>query len=117
MQPVPLKQPTVDPDLTVLSAIERSAEVIRYSAGRLEYWLSPRGELRAWFKLNLLLALLLVVPVLLVAPVVTLFLSTVATWSQYVLAVAVNILMTLLTLIAIAAILSGAFFLARLLRR
>jgi hypothetical protein len=115
-QPLPLERPQVDPDLTSLSATERSAEVLRYTSSRLEYWLSPQGELRAWFKLNLLLGLFLAVPVVLVAPVITLLLSTVATWSQYLLAAAVNTLLALLAFIGIAAILTGAFFLVRFLR-
>lgn len=116
-QPVPLEQPRVDPDLTTLSPIVRSAEVIRYSARRLEYWLSPRGELRCWFKLNVLVGLLLAIPVVVVAPIVTLFLLTMATWSEYLLATVVNMLLALLAIVGIVAILTGALFLFRLLKR
>lgn len=112
-QPVPLERPQIDADLTALSALERSAEVIRYSACRLEYWLSPRGELRAWFRLNLLLAIFLAVPMVLVAPVLTYCLLTAATWSQYLLATAVNILLTVLAVVGIAALLTAAFFVIR----
>ena len=110
VQPVPLARPQIASDLIRLSALERSAEVVRYAGCRFEYWLSPRGELRAWFRLNLLLALLLAVPTILVAPVVTLFLSAVVTWSQYLLTAAVNTLLTLLVGVGIAAIVSGACF-------
>lgn len=39
--------PGVDPELARLGAIERSAEVLRYTLRRAEYWLSPGGTLRA----------------------------------------------------------------------
>ena len=116
-RPVPLDRPQVDRHLTELSAIERAAEVLRFSAYRLEYALSPGGHLRAWFKLNLLLALLLAIPTVLVMPVVTLFLGTVATWSQYLLTAAVNILLALIAGTASVALATLLFFLIRVLRR
>jgi len=116
-RPVPLEPPQINPDLTGLSALERSAEVLRYSACRLEYWLSPRGELRAWLKLNLLLALLLAVPAVLVGPVLTYCFWTAATWSQFLLATAVNILLTVLAAMGVVVLLSAAsFVIQRLLR-
>ena len=104
-QPVPLRQPQIDSGLTALSPLERSVEVIRYSLYRLEFWLSPRGHLRAWFRLNLLVALLMAVPMVLVAPLLTYCFSTAAAWSQYLLATAVNILLTLVVAVGIAVIL------------
>jgi len=116
-RPVPLEPPQIDPDLTGLSALERSAETLRYSVGRVEFWVSPKGELRAWFRLNLLLSLLLAVPAVVVGPILTYCLWTVATWSQFLLATAVNILLTVLAAMGVVALLSAAFFvIQRLLR-
>jgi hypothetical protein len=89
--PTPLKPPRVDPDLPDLPTIERVAEVFRYAGHRLEYTLSPGGQLRAWSKLNLALALFLGIPIILLMPVVTLGLSTLTSWSVYVLAVTTNL--------------------------
>ena len=113
----PIDRPQVDHQLTELSAIERAAEVLSYSAYRLEYALSPGGHLRAWLKLNLLLALLLAIPTVLIMPVVTLFLGTVATWSQYLLATTVNILLALLAGTASVGLVTLLLFLIRVLRR
>jgi hypothetical protein len=43
--------------------------VIRYSLCRAEYWISPNGWLREWFRINLWAAIVLAIPALLVAPV------------------------------------------------
>ena len=118
MQPLPLKPPQTCADSTTLSAIERSAEVLRYSACRLEYWLSPGGRLRAWLRLNLLLAELLAIPSIILAPVITLFLATLASWTEYALIAAVNTLLTLVTGVGIVAVGTAAWFLLRsILRR
>lgn len=79
-QPEPLPAPLVDVDLPVLSPIERAAEVIRYVLTRLEYWLSPKGALREYIKLNLLASVCVAVPVLLVAPLVTITLERFKGW-------------------------------------
>ncbi len=87
--PVPL--PVIDPELTSYPAIERSAEVIRYSTARAEYWLSPGGTLRAVLRLSLKIALLLGMPVLIVGPVVLLLLEGIAAASASLAIVAANL--------------------------
>jgi hypothetical protein len=79
-QPEPLTEPIVDETLPDLSGIERSAEVARFTMAKLEHWLSPLGNLREFFRMNLRLAICIAVPVLLVAPVITLALERFKTW-------------------------------------
>lgn len=79
-QPKPLVPPVVDHDLPRLSAIERSAEVMRFMGHRLVYWLSPQGQLREFIKLNLRVALTVAIPALVVAPLITLALGQFQTW-------------------------------------
>lgn len=102
-QPAPVRPPEVDPDLTDLSGIQRSTEVLRYKILQLEYELSSGGGLRAWLKLNLLVALLLVIPALLVVPVITFLLSSFATWTGFLFQAAINILYTLVTIVGMVA--------------
>jgi hypothetical protein len=79
-KPEPLAAPVVDPDFPQLSPIERAAEVIRFMLSRLEYWLSPLGNLREFMRLNLRLAVLVAVPVLMVAPLMSLGLKQFNNW-------------------------------------
>ena len=67
--PREIARPRVEPDLSRLGPVERSVEVIRYSLCRVEYWISPNGWLREWFRINLWFAVVLAIPALLVAPV------------------------------------------------
>ena len=66
--PEEMPQPMIQPDLHRLGPVEREAEVIRYSLRRAEYWVSPSGWLREWFRLNLWVAIVLAIPAILVAP-------------------------------------------------
>jgi hypothetical protein len=70
----------VDADLPHLSGIERAAEVCRFIFIKLEHWLSPSGHLREFTKMNARLALAIAVPVILVAPLVTLALEKLQGW-------------------------------------
>ena len=115
-QPVPVPQPEVDPDLPDLTAIERSAEVLRYSALRLEHAISPGGTLRAWLRLNVLLALLVGIPALFVVPVLTLLLSSLASWSGLLLQVTMNLLGILLSLAGVVTVVFLLVFIINRLR-
>jgi len=112
--PRPITKPIVDADLTTLPAIPRIAEVCRYTLAKLEYSLSSGGGLRAWFKLNLLIALLIAIPALLVMPAVTLVLGTFATWTDFVAVAAINIFWATVAIIATAALITGALLVFRL---
>ena len=89
-RPVPPPPPRLDPDLSSLPATARVAEVLRYSLFAIERSVSPDGGLRAWLKLNVLVALVLAVPAALVIPVVTWLLHGFTTWSQYLAKMATN---------------------------
>jgi hypothetical protein len=81
IETTPLSRPVVDPQLCRLPAIERAGEVLRYSALRAEYWLSPGGTLRVWLRLNLQAAVFIGLPLALVAPLIQALLATAATCS------------------------------------
>lgn len=68
-QPKPIDPPTLDPDLAHLGALTRSAESIRYSILSFEFWVSPNGQVREWFRQNARIASWLAIPGLLVLPV------------------------------------------------
>ena len=72
--------PVVDLELPHLSGIERAAEVMRFMLHQLEYALSPLGHLREFIKLNFRVALAIAIPVLLVAPLVTVALEQLKAW-------------------------------------
>ena len=79
-QPEKLSVPSVDHELPSLSGIERSAEVLRFMMHKLEYWLSPLGHLREFIKLNIGVTLAIAIPVLMVAPLITMALDQFKAW-------------------------------------
>ena len=91
VKPQPLLPPQVDPGLPHLSPLERSAEVLRYTAQCTEHWLSPHGVLREWLRRNVRLALAVVIPLLVLAPVVTLMFDKLQGWSASALQIATNL--------------------------
>lgn len=115
-QPIPVPKPEVDPDLPQLPAIQRSAEVLRYKMLQLEFAISPEGGLRGWLKLNVLLALLIGIPALFLVPIITFLVSSFASWTGFLLEAAMNLLYTLLALLAIGAIIMGVGFILTQLR-
>lgn len=112
-QPVPLLVPMVDIDLPYLSAIERSAEVLRYTCSRLEYWLSPQGQLREWLRFNLRIACVLVVPALVVAPLVTLALGQFKAWVDLIVSTTSNLVLFPLSALLVIGLISGLISIGR----
>ena len=112
-QPVPLQVPMVDIDLPYLSAIERSAEVLRYTCSRLEYWLSPQGMLREWLRFNLRIACVLVVPALVVAPLVTLALGQFRAWVDLIVSTTSNLVLFPLSALLVIGLISGLISIGR----
>ncbi len=106
-QPEPLPEPEVDPELPGLSAIERSAEVVSFTCRRFEYWLSPQGTLREWFKFNLRLAIGLAVPALLVAPLVTLALKQFNVWIDLITRTTSNMVLVPLSALLVIGLICG----------
>lgn len=107
----PIPEPFVDADLASLPFLQKSAEVVRYQFHKLEYSISSGGSLRAWFKLNLFVAILLAIPAFLLVPVITVILAGVAEWTLCLMQIVQHLLFTLLYLIAIAVIISTAIYL------
>lgn len=112
-QPEPLARPEVDHDLPRLNAIERSAEVMRFSVCEFEHWLSPGGSLREWIRFNLRLALGLAVPGLLVAPLVTLALRQFDTWIEFITKTTSNLVLVPLSVLLVIGLIAGLVSIAR----
>jgi hypothetical protein len=115
-RPIPPDPPIIDPNLPNLPALHRISESLRYSILDIERSISPNGGLRAWAQLNVLMALVLGIPALLIIPVITYILSGFATWSEYIkqiainlLVVAVAVLLGLLVLILIGRVVEAEF--------
>jgi hypothetical protein len=97
--PIPVEPPELDSHLENLSGVERVSEVLRFSVLSVEAAISPRGGLRAWLKFNVLVALVLGIPAILVIPVITYLLSGFSTWSQFLAEIANNLLQTAVSLV------------------
>ena len=108
-RPVALSPPTVDPDLENLPVLERVAETLRFTLLSIESAVSPQGGLRAWLKLNFLVAAVLAIPALLIVPVVTYLLSGFSTWTMFISQIASNLLSTAVSalLIVIVVVVTG----------
>jgi len=88
--PQSLTPPKIHRRLARLPAAQRIGEVIRYSWLRLEYWISPGGGLREWARLNVALALLIGIPALIFAPLVTLLLTCFVSWTEALVHIVIN---------------------------
>jgi len=93
--------------LSGLGFLERSAAALVYQVLRLEYTLSPAGHLRAWALLGLMTGLVLAIPAVLVIPPVTLIAAGLATWSAYLAAIALKLLLALVYAVLFGAILAA----------
>jgi hypothetical protein len=102
-QPMPISSPVIDHDLDEMMVLERVTEVTRFQIHQLEYLVSPGGGLRAWLRVNMLLALLLLIPAMFVVPVVTSLAGQFATLTAYLYQASVNLFYTVLTLIGTVA--------------
>jgi hypothetical protein len=102
-QPVSISAPTIDRGLNEMMVLERVTEIFRYQLLQTEYMVSPGGGLRAWLRVNMLLALLLLIPAMFVVPVVTSLAGQFATLTAYLYQASVNLFYTVLTLIGTVA--------------
>ena len=82
-KPEPIEKPKVNRSLLRMNPLERAAEVLRYSALKTEHWLSPNGRLREWMRLNILAALFIGIPALIIVPIFTFLLGQFATWMLF----------------------------------
>ena len=86
-----LSPPSVAPALTELHPVGRSAEVLRYSLAKFEYWISPGGYVREVLRLSSLLAALLGIPVLMIMPLVTLLFTQVLCWLNLIVTILIDL--------------------------
>lgn len=98
-RPIPVEPPALDSHIETLSGVERVAEVLRFNVLTIEAAISPHGGLRAWLKLNVLVALVLAIPAILVVPVITYLLSGFSTWSQFLAEIANNLLQAAISMV------------------
>ena len=112
-QPKPIERPRIDRSLLKLSAIQRSAEVLRYSLLRAEHWLSPHGRLREWCRLNILAAIFIGIPALIIVPILTYLLGQFATWMVFLAQAAKNLVLFIGYMLAAVAMISGAVMFLR----
>ena len=110
-------EPQVDPELPNLSAIERSAEVFRYTAHKTEYWISPRGFIREWFRFNLRIAVILGIPSFFVVPIITYALTQFTTWTNLLATTVTNMIVFPIMALIVIGLISTLVFLARALNR
>jgi hypothetical protein len=111
--PEPIPPPFVDPDLEKLSGVERSAEVVRYSILSLEFWLSPKGWLREWLRLNWKLGLVLLIPVLLVVPIITFALGQFCIWAALIAATTSSIILFPLSALLVIGLICGLLYIGK----
>lgn len=81
VQGVRLLRPQVNRGLTSLPPLERAAEVLRFSFLRIEHWLSPRGRLRGFIRVVLLISFCLGAVCLCLSPFITSILTQLTAWS------------------------------------
>lgn len=112
----PLPQPKTVPDLEHLPVLERVSETLRYSISHLEYNLSPNGGLRQWLKINISFLILLGIPILLFAPLLTFFMVEFTSITAYFLRSVLNIFLSVLALAATVSLLWGGYKLIVFLR-
>jgi hypothetical protein len=79
--PTPVDAPKVDPDITNLDGLSRSAESIRYSILSLEFWISKDGQCREWLRHNGRWAFVLAIPAFAILPIVTFALWQMVGWT------------------------------------
>lgn len=115
--PQELPPPTVDPALSELTAVERSAEVIRHTVSSFEYWLSPKGALREWMRFNCRIAAFLAVPALLVVPLVTFALRQIQSWIKLIADTTSNLILFPLSALMVVCLIWALFQVARSITR
>ncbi len=111
--PKALPEPVVDKDLPHLNGIERAAEVIRFILTTLEHWLSPSGRLREFIKMNARLAIAIAVPVVIVAPLVTLALEQLKVWVALLTSTMSSFVLFPLSVLLCVLLVSGMVFIGR----
>jgi hypothetical protein len=112
-KPKPMERPRVNRSFVKMGPLERAAEVMRYSALKTEHWLSPNGRLREWMRLNILAALFIGIPALIIVPNLTFLLGQFATWMLFMAQAARNLVIIAGYLLAAVAMITAALMFIR----
>lgn len=103
-KPTPLKPPKIQKDFAKQSVVQRLSAVFRYSVLSLEYWISPGGRLREWFRFNAVTALFIGLPAMLIIPIITFLLTQFTAWT---IAIAKTLLLIPAAVLAFIGLISG----------
>ena len=112
-RPKALPPPLVDADLPKLSAIERAAEVLRYTLSRLFFWMAPGGSLKEWMRFNLRASFIIGVPLALVAPVITFGLGQIQLWLDLLAKTTSNLILFPLSVLLVIGLVSGVVYIGK----
>ena len=113
----PVPRPSIDPDLGNLPWPERCAEAIRYAFLTGERWISGRGGLREWIRINLWVGVGLLAIALLVVPPITMLLEGVSIWAGLVHDTVSAITATIMVLPPVVIAIAALWISFRVLRR
>jgi hypothetical protein len=105
--------PVVDRELPLLTGLERAAEVCRFMTHKLEYALSPLGHLREFIKFNIRLAICIAIPILMVAPLVTVALKQFQLWIDLLAKTTSNLVLFPLSVILVIGLISGLVYIGK----
>jgi hypothetical protein len=86
-----------------MMVLERVTEITRFQLLQTEYMVSPGGGLRAWLRMNMLVAMIFIIPALFVVPVVTSLAGQFANLTAFLLQASMNLFYTVVTLIGTVA--------------
>jgi hypothetical protein len=103
LRAVPINAPMIDHGMNEMMVLERVAEITRFLLLQTEFMVSPGGGLRAWLRMNMILAMVLIIPAVLVVPVVTSLAGSFATMTMFLYQASVNLFYTVVTLIGTVA--------------
>ncbi len=103
LRAVPIPEPVLDPHLNEMTALGRTADIFLYSLFRLEFALSSGGHLRGFIRLNMMVGVLLLVPVVLVMPWLTALFASFASLTAFLMQAAMNLLYAVLSILAAVA--------------
>jgi hypothetical protein len=113
----PIHPPRRDLELTPDSWVERGGEVVGWWIAQLEYWMSASGWLRAWLRLNLIVAIVLSIAGFLLLPAVSQVLEELAKTSQSITSVVENVFGVVRSLPPVLVSLGVAYLVFVVLRR
>ena len=76
----PICKPVVNIQLDRMNGLQRAAESFRYVLLYVEHWISPKGSIRNWLRMNCRLCAWLLIPTLFILPGIGLILWQLTFW-------------------------------------